>query len=353
MSFSSDERVQELVAKALDTKSDRVGAVLKSIGRVRDWQEIWNEPIRGLLANATPEIKMATLQAIGSSGAKQFNTDLREFARNNNDQLAAAAWRSLAETGANLPDDGIGTLMQTTLEAESPLDRLAAAQALSRANIGRDQLRKFVIAALPRAAENEQAILIGKVRSLIGKDPELNQRLEEVANRFQAESTAGSDEAAQEKLKEVLSSLVPGDAKHGESVFYSKRAACSACHTVKGKGGDTGPDLSSIGSIRRRPDLLEAIMYPSSTIVNSYETYTAVLANGRTAEGIIQRADSRWLVLRNSQRQDTTIAREDIEELQRSALSVMPNGLHANLNLDELSDLLAYLESLKPDTDQK
>jgi putative heme-binding domain-containing protein len=80
--------------------------------------------------------------------------------------------------------------------------------------------------------------------------------------------------------------------------------------------------------------------------VNIYESYTVVVTDGRTAEGVIQRADSRWLVLRNSQREDTTIAREDIEELQRSHLSIMPKGLHANLNMDELSDLLAYLESL-------
>ena len=80
--------------------------------------------------------------------------------------------------------------------------------------------------------------------------------------------------------------------------------------------------------------------------MNSYESYTVAMIDGRTAEGAIQRADSRWLVLRNSQRKDTTIARKDIEELQRSQLSIMPKGLHANLNMDELSDLLAYLESL-------
>ena len=126
----------------------------------------------------------------------------------------------------------------------------------------------------------------------------------------------------------------------------SNRAACSACHTVNGTGGDTGPDLSRIGSIRRRPDLLEAILYPSSSIVNSYETYTVLTKDGRTEQGVIQRADSRWLVLRDAQRREITISREAIEELKRASHSIMPQGLDTNLNSDELSDLLAFLESL-------
>jgi putative heme-binding domain-containing protein len=190
-------------------------------------------------------------------------------------------------------------------------------------------------------------MLTNKVRSLIGDNPELGRRVDELTKRLSRASPSDLDDmAAKETLEEMLGRLQPGDAKHGEAVFNSKRAACSACHTVAGKGGDTGPDLSNIGGLRRRPDLLEAIIFPSSTIVNSYETYAVVMTDGRTAEGVIQRADSRWLVLRNSQREDTTIARDDIEQLQRSQLSIMPQGLHVNLNMNELSDLLAYLESL-------
>ena len=93
-------------------------------------------------------------------------------------------------------------------------------------------------------------------------------------------------------------------------------------------------------------DLLEAILYPNSSIVNGYETYSVETTDGRVVEGIIQRADARWLVLRDARRREITISRDAIEELRRARLSIMPKGLEANLSVDELSDLLAFLESL-------
>ena len=252
----------------------------------------------------------------------------------------------MAATRASLPDAGLRDLVQQATNAESPLDRIDAAQSLSRATIGKLQLAELMN-VLPELAANEQAVVASKIQSSIGDDTALLRRWQELERQLNRQQAGGGDDGPDpKKLNQLLGSLVPGDAKHGEAIFYSKRAACSACHTVAGKGGDTGPDLSAIGTIRRRPDLLEAIVYPSSTIVNSYESYTVVLADGRTAEGVIQRTDSRWLVLRNTQREDAFIAREDIEDLQRSKVSVMPADLHANLSTEELSDLLAYLESL-------
>jgi len=347
--FASDQRVQFLVTNALSpqaTDPDRLHSVLASIGRVRDWPAAWRQPIRRLLANAPDDIKLATLEAIGSSGNTHFHDDLLKLASESNGDLATAVWTCMAATRASLPEAGLRDLVQQATNAESPLDRLDAAQSLSRATIGKLQLAELMN-VLPELAANEQAVVASKIQASIGDDTALLRRWQELERQLNRQQAGGGDDGPDPKrLNQLLGSLVPGDAKHGEAIFYSKRAACSACHTVAGKGGDTGPDLSAIGSIRRRPDLLEAIVYPSSTIVNSYESYTVLLADGRTAEGVIQRTDSRWLVLRNTQREDAFIAREDIEDLQRSKVSVMPADLHTNLSTEELSDLLAYLESL-------
>jgi hypothetical protein len=34
----------------------------------------------------------------------------------------------------------------------------------------------------------------------------------------------------------------------------------TACHTVKGQGGQVGPDLSQVGALRTKRDLLEAVV---------------------------------------------------------------------------------------------
>ena len=94
-------------------------------------------------------------------------------------------------------------------------------------------------------------------------------------------------------------------------------------------------------------DLLEAIVFPSATIVNNYETWSVVTSAGRSHSGVIQRATAHSIVLRNAQRMETEIDRIDIDELVRQPTSIMPRGLDRTLASDELSDLLAFLQSLR------
>ena len=133
----------------------------------------------------------------------------------------------------------------------------------------------------------------------------------------------------------------------GRKTFFSNRAACSACHKVAEQGGSIGPNLSQIGKIRKRRDLLEAIVFPSATIVNNYETWSVLTSAGRTHSGVIQRATAHSIVLRNAQRMEIELDRQDIEKLVRQPTSIMPQGLDRALTSSELSDLLAYLQSLR------
>ena len=63
--------------------------------------------------------------------------------------------------------------------------------------------------------------------------------------------------------------------------------------------------------------------------------------------GVIQRATSRSIVLRNTQRMEIELDRNDIDELVRQPTSIMPQGLDHTLTPAELSDLLAFLQSLR------
>ena len=81
--------------------------------------------------------------------------------------------------------------------------------------------------------------------------------------------------------------------------------------------------------------------------MNSFETWSVVTHDGRVLQGVIQRADARVLVLRDAQQRELAISRQDIEEIARLPTSIMPQGLEANLNAQQLGDLLAYLESLR------
>src|SRR5690606_11520662 len=62
-----------------------------------------------------------------------------------------------------------------------------------------------------------------------------------------------------------------GNARRGAEIFYDHDAAqCTRCHTVDGYGADVGPDLSNIGAILTREDLLEALVDPGARIAPGF-----------------------------------------------------------------------------------
>jgi putative heme-binding domain-containing protein len=108
-----------------------------------------------------------------------------------------------------------------------------------------------------------------------------------------------------------------------------------------------GPDLSHIGSVRSPRDLLEAIGYPSATFARTFEPYTVKLKDGTIEAGIIARESGNTLFLTTGPRSTKRIPRPQIADVRPSQISIMPQGLDAQLSREELADLVAFLASLK------
>jgi mono/diheme cytochrome c family protein len=53
----------------------------------------------------------------------------------------------------------------------------------------------------------------------------------------------------------------------GAQVYQNNR--CKECHTIKGKGGSSGPNLTYVGSKRSREYVIEQIKNPKAHKVNS------------------------------------------------------------------------------------
>ncbi len=158
-------------------------------------------------------------------------------------------------------------------------------------------------------------------------------------------SLQSSEQAA--RLTELAHALVGGNAEKGKSIFFGKRTACFACHRVGDQGGIVGPDLSTIGKIRQRRDLTEAIVFPSASLARGYQTYAVALTNGEVVTGVLAKEASDAIFLRNTNREELRIERAEIDDLKPTPMSVMPQGLDKTMTTEELCDLLAYLESLQ------
>jgi putative heme-binding domain-containing protein len=141
-------------------------------------------------------------------------------------------------------------------------------------------------------------------------------------------------------------SLPAGDAERGLIVFQTTKAACATCHPVGYKGGTLGPDLSKVGAVRTRRDLLEALVFPSLSFVRSYEPVLLTRHDGTTAYGIVTNQGSDALTLATGAATPAVrVTRKEIRDLSPGQFSLMPQGIDQILTPQELADVMAYLQS--------
>jgi putative heme-binding domain-containing protein len=138
-----------------------------------------------------------------------------------------------------------------------------------------------------------------------------------------------------------------GDADRGGKLFWSKTLNCASCHKIGTQGTPLGPDLSTIGKQRSREDLLESILEPSRRIEPQFAAYVVVTQDGRSLTGLLVARDANKVVLRDAQNKEITIQAAEVEVVQPSRLSLMPDGQFSGLTAQEAADVLEYLARRK------
>ena len=275
-----------------------------------------------------------------------------------------------AGSGLNLSDSTF-SLLTTTLSPDLPMNlRSIAANRLASSVLSEPQLTSLVSTVktvgpmeLPKLlpafekggseslglqlvtalmqAEGVRGLRPDLIKPLLTKYPtsvqEAGKALLKLLNASEEEQTA--------TLEKLLTTLPEGDVRRGHEVFMSKKAACNGCHKLGYGGGRLGPDLTSIGRVRNRRDLLEALVFPSSSIVRGYEPVSVELEDGRVISGIISSESADEIVLSPDAQKTFHLARTSIVAIQPSNVSPMPNGLATLLSAQEMADLLAFLQS--------
>jgi putative heme-binding domain-containing protein len=151
------------------------------------------------------------------------------------------------------------------------------------------------------------------------------------------------------RLEGLLAALKAkgGDLRRGHELFHSKKTACASCHMIAYVGGNVGPALTQIGRHRTEQDLLESVVFPNATLVQGYESVAVATTDGRVVNGVIVTNAPEAIVLATGPEQQVRLARDQIEEIRPSRVSVMPDGLAQQLTPQELADLMVFLKSCK------
>ncbi len=147
--------------------------------------------------------------------------------------------------------------------------------------------------------------------------------------------------------EELRSSTGIDPVASGRRVFYHPNGpGCYKCHTVEGRGGRVGPDLSYVGRSFTREKLIDSILEPSKDVSPQFTTWNMLTTDGVVHTGMIVHENEGRTVLGDSEGRTTEISTYEIEERVPQRVSVMPEKLWERMTVQEFRDLLAYLESL-------
>jgi putative heme-binding domain-containing protein len=130
-----------------------------------------------------------------------------------------------------------------------------------------------------------------------------------------------------------------GDWAAGRALFFGD-AKCSTCHTVKGEGGNLGPNLSNLTHVNPE-SVLQDIVEPSARINPDHVSYIIQTKAGDTLSGLVRQEGAKVLVYESLDKV-TTLAAEDVAELRPSRISLMPEG-YKDLGEKKLRDLVTFL----------
>lgn len=268
------------------------------------------------------------------------------------------------------PDDG-GTRQPsspTKVEFLVYADRAAAREAEAAAAVAQrtarlDTLRSPAAALDARLAAAEElaadpaggALMLAEAAAgrlaALAPDDAREELLEAIAEAIFRNPDLGVRALASEHFARPGSPALPpvaeiaalaGDRRAGEALFFGE-ARCDACHAVRGRGGDVGPDLSAIRTKLGRPELLDAILNPSAAIGAGFESLTLTLRDGSVLAGLLQ-ADGPTLLLKDATGARHVIDAAEVVERRASKLSLMPEDIARALSPLQLADLLTFLQ---------
>lgn len=138
------------------------------------------------------------------------------------------------------------------------------------------------------------------------------------------------------------------DAEAGRRLFFHPHGpACSKCHLANGRGGRIGPDLSrTIGSMNRI-QLIQSLLEPSREIAPQYINWTIETEAGLVISGLLVREENGKTIVVNSEGGLTELDTSQIVSRNPQTVSIMPDKLHEQVTLQELRDLIAFLDTLR------
>ena len=146
-----------------------------------------------------------------------------------------------------------------------------------------------------------------------------------------------------QSLSRSTARVAAGNAQHGKAVYDAN--GCTSCHTIDGRGGILGPELSGIGAQRGPTYLRDALVKPEAAHPPGYLVVRAVTAGGEV-RGIRVAEDVFWVSIRDA-RGIRTLQKSELTSLERQTDASLMPSYATRIPSADLDDLVAYLATLR------
>ncbi len=145
---------------------------------------------------------------------------------------------------------------------------------------------------------------------------------------------------------ETILSLA-GDLARGKLIYFSDNGRCKACHDFNDAAKSLGPALAEINKkYPQRGEMLQHILQPSAKIEDKFAAYSVLTTQGHILTGLLLEKTEKAIVLKTPENKVVTIPSADIDDMQRSPKSMMPEQILSDLTAQEAADLLEYVRSI-------
>jgi len=147
-------------------------------------------------------------------------------------------------------------------------------------------------------------------------------------------------------LGHVEGSKLTGDPVRGQQIYASK-GACARCHTIAGRGGGIGPDLSDIGTRQNADQVRTSLLDPDASVPLDFLQVRVVTKDGHSLTGVRVNEDAFSIQVRDLSNQFHSYWKSELTEISKEPKRSLMPSFRNTLTTGELDDLIAYLESLQ------
>jgi putative heme-binding domain-containing protein len=288
--------------------------------------------------NEQPAVRLAFISAVGQAASADALGPIVRLLDASGGEPEAIRMATLAAL-EHFSDDAIAAEILSRYATFTPALRARTISLLAT----RPAWSATLVQAVADGTLDPKDVSVDQIRQMLAhNDATLAAAIEARWGKIRP-ATPGEKQAYVPVLGRVLNEA-KGDVDSGHKLFVKH---CAICHTLYGEGNKVGPDLTSADR-KNRDALLLNILDPSGYIRPEFVAQTVVLNDGRILTGLVVESTPQQLMIVDAKNQKTTLARDEVERLQPSAQSLMPERLLETLAPQEVRDLFRYLQSDAP-----